>query len=75
VRWTFQPLDPEVTMPPLKGISFNYVGSYDKLHPQEIYSRQNEGAGISLYFTLGINRFNGNEYIQLMVNRIAVDEL
>lgn len=75
VRWTFQPLDPAINIPPLKGISFNYVGSYDKLHPQEIYSRQNDGAEICLYFTLGINRFNGNEYIQLMVNRIAVDDI
>lgn len=75
VRWTFQPKDSSLNMPPLKGISFNYVGSYDKLHPQEIYSRQNAGANITLYFTLGINRFNGNEYIQLMVNSIAVDDI
>lgn len=75
VRWTFKAKDPSVKAPPLRGISFNYIGAYEKLHPQEIFNQQNAGAELSVYFTLGINRFNGNEYIQLMVNRIAVDEI
>ncbi len=73
VRWTFAPTDPSIQIPPLKGISFNYVGSFNKAHPQEVFTRQNKEE-FSLFFTLGINRFNGNEYIQLMVDRISFDE-
>lgn len=74
VRWSFSPKDPAIKIPPLKGISFNYVGSYNKPHPQEIFTRQNNEE-LTIFFTLGINRFNGNEYIQLMVNRVSFDEL
>ncbi|MBC98868.1 MAG: single-stranded-DNA-specific exonuclease RecJ [Halobacteriovoraceae bacterium] len=74
VRWSFAPKDPAIKMPPLKGISFNYIGSFNKAHPQEIFTRQNNEE-ITAYFTLGINRFNGNEYIQLMVDRITIDEI
>lgn len=74
VRWTFTPKDPAIKMPPLKGISFNYVGSFNKTHPQEVFTRQNKEE-LTIFFTLGINRFNGNEYIQLMLNRISFNEL
>jgi len=74
VRWTFAPKDSAIKIPPLKGISFNYVGSFNKPHPQEIFTRQNNEE-LTIFFTLGINRFNGNEYIQLMVNRVSFDEL
>ncbi len=74
VRWTFAPKDPAIKIPPLKGISFNYVGSFNKPHPQEVYTRQNQEE-LTIFFTLGINRFNGNEYIQLMVNRVSFDEI
>jgi len=74
VRWTFAPKDPTIKIPPLKGISFNYVGSFNKLHPQEVFTRQNK-EDLTIFFTLGINRFNGNEYIQLMVNRISFEEI
>lgn len=74
VRWTFQTLGTQ-TCPPLRGISFNYVGAFERLHPQEIFNKQKEGKEITVYFTLGINRFNGNEYIQLMVNKVVLDEI
>jgi single-stranded-DNA-specific exonuclease len=77
VRWSFTPWETNNAkssnrpLPPLKGISFNYVGSWDQAHPQELYERQQrEQIGVSIYFTLGINRWNGGEYIQLMVKRV-----
>ncbi len=75
VRWTFAPLDPAIKMPPLKGISFNYIGAFEKTHPQQIFAKQNQQGELTAYFTLGINRFNGNEYIQLMVEKLALDDL
>ncbi len=75
VRWTFAPLDPAIKMPPLKGISFNYIGAFEKTHPQQIFTKQNQQGELTAYFTLGINRFNGNEYIQLMVEKLALDDL
>lgn len=50
----------------MKGISFNYIGKFKALHPQELFSIQN----LSVFFTLGLNRFNGNESIQLMIEKI-----
>jgi single-stranded-DNA-specific exonuclease len=50
----------------MKGISFNYIGKFKALHPQELFATQN----LSVFFTLGLNRFNGNESIQLMVDKI-----
>lgn len=58
----------------LKGISFNYVGKYNTQLPAEIYSTQNlKREDLSVYFTLGLNRFNGNESIQLMVDKLEFD--
>lgn len=69
VRWN---LSKEKTK--LKGISFNYVGKYETSAPAEIYSTQNlKKEDLSVYFTLGLNRFNGNESIQLMVDKLEFD--
>lgn len=58
----------------LKGISFNYIGKYETTTPAEIYSTQNlKNEDLSVYFTLGLNRFNGNESIQLMVDKVEFD--
>jgi len=58
----------------LKGISFNYIGKYETSSPAEIYSTQNlKHEDLSVYFTLGLNRFNGNESIQLMVDKVEFD--
>jgi len=66
VRWN---LSKEKTK--LKGISFNYVGKYETRAPEEIFSTQNlKNEDLCVYFTLGLNRFNGNESIQLMVDRL-----
>lgn len=66
VRWS---LSKDKTK--LRGISFNYVGKFDSLMPQEVYSIQNmRQTDLSVYFTLGLNRFNGNESIQLMVEKL-----
>lgn len=60
----------------LKGISFNYVGKYEARRPEEIFSTQNlKHEDLSIYFTLGLNRFNGNESIQLMIDRLDFGEL
>lgn len=69
VRWNFSSLEnPKVR---LKGISFNYIGKWEALHPEELFRNQTiPGNELCAYFTLGINRFNGNEYIQLMVDKI-----
>lgn len=54
----------------MKGISFNYVGKFNQLRPQEIYSTQNlKNEDLSIFFSLSLNRFNGNESIQLMIDR------
>ncbi len=66
VRWS---LSKEKTK--LKGISFNYIGKYEAPAPEAIFSTQNlKKEDLSVYFTLGLNRFNGNESIQLMVDRL-----
>jgi single-stranded-DNA-specific exonuclease len=69
VRWNFSSLEnPKVR---LRGISFNYIGKWEALHPEDLFRNQTiPGNELCAYFTLGINRFNGNEYIQLMVNKI-----
>ena len=59
----------------LKGISFNYIGKYEAKGPEEIFSTQNlKREDLSVYFTLGLNRFNGNETIQLMIDRLDFGE-
>lgn len=69
VRWN---LSKEKTK--LKGISFNYIGKHDTSAPAEIYSTQNlKQEDLSVYFTLGLNRFNGNESIQLMIDKLEFD--
>ncbi|MBC7712430.1 MAG: single-stranded-DNA-specific exonuclease RecJ [Rhizobacter sp.] len=69
VRWN---LSKEKTK--LKGISFNYVGKFDTTSPAEIYSTQGlKHEDLSVYFTLGLNRFNGNESIQLMIDKLEFD--
>jgi len=70
VRWNF-----EQNGSYLKGISFNTIGKYGQVHPEDLFKASQEGRPLTAYFTLGINRFNGNEYIQLLVDRITIDEL
>lgn len=73
VRWSFSSYpDPSIK---LKGISFNYVGSWGVTHPADLYKAQNlQNEDISILFNLAINRWNGNEYIQLQINKITTND-
>ncbi len=66
VRWDF--IDEHNPGRKLQGISFFHIGKWNQLSPEEIFNRQNEG--LTIEFQLGINRFNGNEYIQLLVDKL-----
>jgi single-stranded-DNA-specific exonuclease len=67
VKWTFV----SETLPnqKLNGISFNFIGKWNTLLPEDIFQRQSK-EGLMVQFQIGINRFRGNEIIQLMVDRI-----
>jgi single-stranded-DNA-specific exonuclease len=67
VRWTFS--SPGAHKSTIQGVSFNYLGKWNEPTPEELFQLQGK-SGITVQFTLGINRFNGNESIQLMVERI-----
>ncbi len=53
----------------LQGISFFYIGKWGEVSPEDILKRQ-DTENLSIYFTLGINHFNGNQYLQLLVERL-----
>jgi single-stranded-DNA-specific exonuclease len=67
VRWTFGSLGAHKST--IQGVSFNYLGKWNEPTPEELFQLQAK-SGLTVQFTLGINRFNGNESIQLMVERI-----
>jgi single-stranded-DNA-specific exonuclease len=73
VRWSISSLNnPAIRH---KGISFNYIGKWGAIHPEDLFRSQSSPDNeICLYFTLAINRFNGNEYIQLMVEKVVLGE-
>ena len=55
------------------GISFSYIGKWNCPMPDELFKAQFE-EGITVQFQIGINRFRGNEIIQLMVDKIFIGE-
>ncbi len=57
-----------------RGMSFNYIGKWMQKSPEEIFKLQKKES-LSIIFTFSLNRFNGNEYLQLMVQKIAVGNL
>ena len=69
VKWTFSPLKAPQTH--FSGISFNYLGKWNEPSPDDVYQNQ-EKTPFTLQFGLGINRFNGNETIQLQVEKILI---
>ena len=71
VKWNFVGIkNPNIK---LKGLSFNYIGGHGKIHPEDIYAQQNQGSNeLTLYFTIGINRWKGREFIQLMIESITL---
>lgn len=71
VRWTFKS---ENLPHPLKGISFNYIGKLGNIHPDELFQMQKERNNqLTAFFSLDINRFRGNEYLQLGIKNINFD--
>lgn len=67
VKWTFSGTGSHKST--IQGVSFNYIGKWNEATPEELFQMQSK-SGITVQFTLGINRFNGNETIQLMVEKI-----
>ena len=55
---------------PFQGISFNFLGRWGQPEPQEIYQRQQAGEQLTIDYYLQINRWNGREQLQLMVEKI-----
>ena len=70
VRWTLAPSYPGAKPLLLQGISFNYLNRWNIPHPQKVHAHPRN---LTAYFNLGINRFNGNEFIQLNIDRILID--
>ena len=66
VKWTFTSRSNPKNK--LGGISFNHIGKWGAQSPEELFRKQQDGLTVS--FGLGINRFRGNEIIQLMVEKI-----
>lgn len=66
VRWTFQGTSKKNM---LQGISFNYIGKWNEAGPDQLFELQAK-SGLTVQFTLSVNRFQGNETIQLMVDRL-----
>jgi single-stranded-DNA-specific exonuclease len=71
VRWQFGSSNKKVQV---QGVSFNYLGKWNEATPEELFAAQAK-AGLTVQFTLGINRFNGNETIQLMVDRVLAGQV
>lgn len=68
VKWVF--VDAKNPKNKIQGISFSFIGKWNTLLPQELESIQ-DSQGIDVFFTLGVNRFRGNETIQLMVEKVV----
>ena len=69
VKWTF--VDKQNRKNKIQGISFNFIGKWNTLSPDQLFKGQlNEG--LKVYFQIGINRFRGNEILQLMVDKIEL---
>lgn len=56
----------------ISGISFNYIGKWGCPHPDVIIEKQKVDP-LVLQFQIGINRFRGNEIIQLMVDKVIFE--
>lgn len=71
VKWTF--VSKKNPYQKIQGISFNFIGKWNTLSPDELFSAQDR-EGLTVQFTIGINRFRGNETIQLMVDKIFLGQ-
>lgn len=72
VRWTFMGTGSKKVM--VQGISFNYLGKWNEATPDELFQMQ-EKSGLTVQFTLSVNKFNGNETIQLMVDKVIAGQV
>lgn len=72
VKWTFTGMGGHKST--IQGVSFNYLGKWNEATPEELFNLQAK-SGLTVQFTLGINRFNGNETIQLMVDKIIAGQV
>ncbi len=71
VKWTFvHKNNPKIK---IGGISFNFIGKWNTPMPEDIF-REQHAEGITVQFQIGINRFRGNEIIQLMVEKVFLGE-
>jgi single-stranded-DNA-specific exonuclease len=70
VKWV---LKAKETNKKVFGISFNYISKWGELTPEELY-QASQSQNITCQFSLGLNRFNGNEYIQLMIEKMMLGE-
>lgn len=67
VSWSFSIIK-EGFFKKIKGITFNYLTKWNEPHPEEIFRLQNtKDDKLAVLAELAINRFNGNEYVQIMV--------
>jgi single-stranded-DNA-specific exonuclease len=71
VRWMFSSQKTKLN---LQGVSFNYIGKWNEPNPEDLFQLQNQN-GLMVKFTVGINRFNGNESIQLMVDKLSAGQV
>ena len=71
VKWTFTHKDKPGQK--ISGISFNFIGKWNTPHPEDIFAKQ-DMEGLTVQFQIGINRFRGNEIIQLMVEKVFIGE-
>lgn len=67
VKWTF--VSDSLPGQKISGISFNFIGKWNTLLPDQIFQKQAD-EGLTVQFQIGINRFRGNETIQLMVDKV-----
>ncbi len=73
IRWSLT--SKEKPSKSFRGISFNYIGKFGVISPDELFlAQQRNGEELTAYFTLGINRFNGNEYVQLQIEKITLGD-
>lgn len=71
IKWTF--VDAKNPKQKIQGISFNAIGKWGMLPPEELFQAQGS-EGIRAYFQLGINRFRGNEILQLIVDCVDLGQ-
>ena len=71
VKWILASSSPNTKQVLLQGISFNYIDRWGVPHPKKVHAHTQN---LTAYFNLGINRFNGSEFIQLNITHILIDD-